>query len=279
MFHRLILNKATILFSIVACNLIGSEDLIDQGQREYLRSLSLPEEYIDAFPYDEYKVCSVPSQGTFYIETIKDSIKGLLAQGKPWEQGIDALIYRYTKPGTIALDIGAHIGTHTIALSHAVGKDGLVIAFEPQEKICRELCMNMQLNKCTNVIPVHCALGERDAVVGLLTPIAINQGGTYLTDNGPELVDLRRLDDFKIRNISFVKMDVENYEKMVLEGAWETITASRPVILLEIQGNGEQLTATGGNSAELTAATIHLLESMGYKVSLIRACDYLAVPA
>lgn len=262
----------------VACNLMGSENLIDQEQREYLSSFSLPEEYIEAFPYDEYKVYSVPRQGDFYIETENDGIKGCLARGKPWEPRVDELIYHYTKPGTIALDIGAHIGTHTIALSRAVGEDGLVIAFEPQEKICRELCMNLRLNKCPNVIPVHCALGERDGVVGLLTPLAINQGGTYLSDEGNELVDLRRLDDFKIRNISFVKMDVENYEKMVLEGAWETLMASRPVIMLEIEGNGEQLAATGGNSAELTAATIHLLESMGYKVSLFYGCDYIAEP-
>ncbi len=279
MFHRLILKRATILFSIVACNLIGSENLIDQEQTEYLCSFSLPEEYIEAFPYSEYKLCSVPRQGDFYIETANDGIKGCLARGMPWEPGIDELIYHYTKPGTIALDIGAHIGTHTIALSHAVGKDGLVIAFEPQEKICRELCMNMRLNKCTNVIPIHCALGERNGVVGLLTPLAINQGGTFLSDKGEELVDLRRLDDFQIRNISFVKMDVENYEKMVLEGAWETLTASHPVIMLEIEGNGEQLAATGGNRAELIAETIRLLESMGYKVSLFHGADYLAEPA
>lgn len=278
MFHKKILSKA-VLFSIVACNVLGNENLIDPEQVEYLGRFSLPEQYIENFPFNEYKVCSVPRQGDFYIETDKDGIKSFLARGKPWEPGVDELIYHYTKPGTIALDIGAHIGTHTIALSRAVGKDGLVIAFEPQEKICRELCMNMRLNNCTNVIPVHCALGERNGEVTLFTPLAINQGGTYLSDEGDEVVDLRRLDDFKIRNISFVKMDVENYERMVLDGAWETFMASRPVIMLEIQGNGEELAATGANSAERTADVIHFLESMGYKVTLFQGCDYIAEPA
>ena len=255
---------------------LRGEDLLDVEQRSYLESFTLGQEALEKFPFESYTVASVPEQGLFYIDSTNDSIKSRLARGEAWEPETDRIISQYVKPGTIALDIGAHIGTHTIALSRAVGEDGVVIAFEPQAKIYRELCMNLRLNGCSNVIPVHCALGEKNGLVGLVTPVSTNEGGTYLGD-GEELVSLKKLDDFKLRNISFIKMDVENYEDMVLTGGWESLMISRPVIFLEIQGNQEELDASGSNRQEKTKATIAHLEKMGYNVSPFKGCDYLAL--
>lgn len=44
-----------------------------------------------------------------------------------------------------------------------------------------------------------------------------------------------RLDDFRIpEHIDFIKIDVEGYEQMVLQGAGETLRRNRPVIMIEI---------------------------------------------
>ncbi|TFG83046.1 MAG: FkbM family methyltransferase, partial [Chromatiales bacterium] len=50
-------------------------------------------------------------------------------------------------------DIGANIGTHTLALARLVGQQGLVFAFEPQRIVFQTLCANMALNSLDNV---HC---------------------------------------------------------------------------------------------------------------------------
>lgn len=251
--------------------------VLSPSQEKMLKAFTLPDAYMKAFSHDVYKICQVPSQGNFYVDTSDDIIKRNLFLGQAWEPEVDTIIYQQTKKGTIALDIGAHIGTHTLALSKAVGEDGLVIAFEPNPKIYRELCMNLKLNGCTNVIPVQCALGNQDGEIGICTPCIDNEGGTYV-GAGTTMVPLRKLDDFMLRNISFIKMDAENYEDMVLAGSQETLSACKPFIFLEIQGNYEQLAASGGDQAEKTKATIQKLEAFSYKVSNFSNHDFIAVP-
>ena len=266
-----------VLAALSFCSSTECSVLLSEQLRTHLTEFSGNREYMQGFPFEKYQIYTVPRQGKFYIDTTCDCIKGVLARGEPWESEIDGVIAQYTKSRTVALDIGAHIGTHTLGLSRAVGADGVVIAFEPNPKIYRELCMNLTLNGCTNVIPVQCALGDHDGQIGILTNIYQNEGSSYV-GAGNQIVELRKLDDFGIRNISFIKMDVENYEDMVLIGGRETISASRPIIFLEIQGNVEQRAAFGGDGKIKTAATISLLKKMGYDAARFDGVDYLATP-
>ena len=120
-------------------------------------------------------------------------------------------------------------------------------------------------------------LGSQIGEVEMCTPRRENEGGTFVGLGGVK-VPLRKLDDFMIRNISFVKMDVENYEDMVLAGGKETLLASKPFMFLEIQGNTDQLSISGWNQEGKSAATIAKLEALGYKVSKFRGRDFLAIP-
>tara|TARA_B100000575_G_C23140644_1_gene663652 strand:+ start:3077 stop:3733 length:657 start_codon:yes stop_codon:yes gene_type:complete len=49
--------------------------------------------------------------------------------------------------------------------------------------------------------------------------------------NGNE--NLRTLDSFNLKNISFIKIDVEGYELNLLKGAYKTIEKNKPVIFIE----------------------------------------------
>ena len=49
--------------------------------------------------------------------------------------------------------------------------------------------------------------------------------------NGDEKI--RTLDSFNLRNISFIKIDVEGYEINLLKGAYDTIKRDKPVIFIE----------------------------------------------
>ena len=44
------------------------------------------------------------------------------------------------------VDVGANIGTTTLAAADAVGADGTVIAFEPHPRTFRDLADNVALN-------------------------------------------------------------------------------------------------------------------------------------
>ena len=69
-------------------------------------------------------------KATFAADLFCISTFVLLEQGKWFEREVD-FIYRFAKPGMVALDIGANIGIYTLALASTLGASGKVFAYEP----------------------------------------------------------------------------------------------------------------------------------------------------
>lgn len=231
--------------------------------------------YLAAWPEDLYKQYRVDSLGTFYIDNVHDLIKAWLVRGLLWEKHLVELFPRHVKPGTTVIDAGAHIGTHTLALAKLAGPEGRVYAFEPQRKIYRELVYNMRLNGAANVVPLRVALGERAGVIEMAQATPGNEGGTQVGLGG-DRAELRTLDSFGFRNVSFIKIDVEGFEDQVLDGARQTIQRNRPAILIEIQGGQRYESASAEMRAAIDATRARLI-AMGYKVERVHAHDYLAI--
>lgn len=228
-----------------------------------------------------YDIKHIPNFGTMFVERIDDVIKNRLRAGGTWEGDITPYItssIRQHKSG-IVLDIGAHIGTHTITMSETMGNNGIVIAFEPQKKIFRELYINLELNKCHNVIPVQCALGLQTATMKICPGAPCNEGSSYVMPEGAgESILVMRLDDFNLNNVSFIKIDTENTEDDVLEGGRETILRCKPIILIEIQGNEQRPYLPGETRESKTAAVIKKLQDWGYQIKHITHAEYIAYP-
>jgi FkbM family methyltransferase len=230
---------------------------------------------LENFPKDAYDICKVPKLGSFYIDRIDDCIKGFLRSGKIWEPKLEKLIKKYVVPNSTVIDIGAHIGSHTLTLSKYAGNGGKVYAFEPQIKIFRELVMNIKLNDCHNIIAFRAAVGNGSGVIQMMKAAGGNEGGTGFGIGG-DFAQILSLDQLALKdNISLIKIDVENSEYQVLLGAKETIAKNRPVIILEIMGNSDCLPK---RSPEMVIKTIQLLKEMGYRVTNISGDDYLAIP-
>jgi hypothetical protein len=101
----------------------------------------------------------------FYIDESPDSIKSILKEGHPWEGNISIIIKKFCKEDSVVVDVGAHIGIHTIAMSRKVGSNGAVIAFEPQKKLYVEQLQNLKFNNCKNVISICKAIGEKRQIL------------------------------------------------------------------------------------------------------------------
>ena|SRR3990167_5269170 len=255
--------------------------LIDNKQTALLKQYQLESSYLEEFPFSEYQIINSFCQGKFYIDGC-DYIKGVLAAGHIWEPEIAELIKRYVKPNTIVIDVGAHIGTHTMMLSRCVQNEGVVIAFEPQAKLCRELSMNLQLNQCANVIPIHCALGTHSGVVYLEPVRPNNEGYRCITSKRPtEQVALVMLDAFQLTPVSCIKIDAESYELEVLKGAYHTIMNNKPVIIIEIGGGWSREQEENINPKQYLKDVMDLLENVfNYRIVAISTVtgDYLAIP-
>lgn len=152
------------------------------------------------------------------------------------------MIKRFLKKDSVVLDIGANIGWYAINLSKSVPQ-GRIIAFEPIPKTYDYLVQNIALNKLGNIKTYNIGLSDKAGYFNFY----YNQkytGATSLVNiiNEPNVALVRcpvkKLDDFlkksKIRQVDFIKCDVEGAEKLVVEGGLEAITKNKPVVFMEL---------------------------------------------
>ncbi len=268
--------------------IVTSQNLNKKGLDFFLEKLppdlvsiySQDEDFIKEFPFSQYKKIDVDQSGSFFIDAPSDIIKNCLLKNKSWEANIAHIIKKYAKKGSLVLDIGAHIGTHSIIMSQAVGDEGKVIAFEPNKKIFRELCYNLAASKIENVIPSRLAIGKATDIINTITPLYYNEGGTFVikANKLDGATAQLCLDDLELENISLVKIDVENMEADVIDGAVKTLKRCRPVLIVEIQGNRERPKLLKENTQKMAKLSLRKIKNLNYEMSLIGGCDYLCIP-
>lgn len=131
-----------------------------------------------------------------------------------------------------AVDGGAHVGTWTIPLSRMFSR---VEAFEPADDTFEALLVNLADAEIGNVTTHRMALGDAPGTARLaLEPKQAarrNLGARYVT--GGKGTDIVTLDRFNLQAVDFIKLDVEGYEPMALQGAKETLIRCKPVVLFE----------------------------------------------
>jgi FkbM family methyltransferase len=237
------------------------------------------QDYLSCFPYSLYQIKCVHTLGFFYLDDVDDYIKKELMQGFRWELHIQEYIKKLVKEGDHVIDVGAHIGSHTMALSKAVKDKGKVFSFEPQPKIYRELCFNLALNETTNVIPMQVALGDDHGLVKMQAMYENNEGSAFASFSNDLDFDahLVRLDDLHLENISFMKIDAENAELNVLKGAKNTLQKYKPTILLELQGNTAVSNLLNVNSDDVKEEIIAFLRQLDYEIFHILDHDFIAI--
>lgn len=135
----------------------------------------------------------------------------------------------YINPGSVVIDIGAHVGTMAIPMARYAGT---LMAFEPMKENQKYLEMNIIKNAADNIIVFKNALGARKGTVSMSPVDASNTGSN--TVRGPGDIPMETLDSYYFDNVSLIKIDVEGYEPDVLAGAGYTIEQNRPVVFFEL---------------------------------------------
>lgn len=158
------------------------------------------------------------------------------------------------KPGCVALELGANIGSLTVPMAQLVGPTGKVIAFEPGFDTLKLLRKNVEqngLNEIVEIVPMA-ASDRRERL-----PIMYNPNPNYpkveLGDNPhtkgctPDAyIEAITVDSLNLQRLDFAKIDVDGCEQFAIEGMAETIKRCRPILFIEneIPDKSEKLTAT-----------------------------------
>jgi FkbM family methyltransferase len=165
------------------------------------------------------------------------------------QSSVDAL-RQFLSPGDVAIDIGAHTGDSTISIALAAGKEGCVLALEPNRYVFPVLKKNAELNAGkTNIIPLMFAATPEDAEMEFqYSDSGYCNGGRFegmskwLHGHAFHLrVQGRNLYSFiktaypqLLSRIRYVKIDTEGYDFAVLASLSDLILRNKPFLKLEV---------------------------------------------
>jgi FkbM family methyltransferase len=265
----------------------GREYAADPHHRRYLTSEHYLMEGVDVFesPY-----------GHISYFANDEFVGGYLAKGRYWDASLVEYLGKLLGNETgLALDIGAHIGSHALALAHHA--PGLKLhCFEPQVALFRLLERNIHENGLESRIQATCsAVAHRSGDATLSRKATdgsaagqqfsygdgapVNLGGIQLGTGGQKC-RLLCIDDLQLSSIRYVKIDVEGAEPLVVTGMAKTLEANTPIFVFEERQDRrlppEILADLKVNVSQLFSVT-SFLRAHGYRVQPL-GLDRLATP-
>ena len=190
----------------------------------------------------------IPGTSSFQVYDNDQVIGDTFRRNEWWESWMHEKFKEtsavHCKEGDVVLDIGANMGSHSVALSKLL-PNMKIMAFEPQRHVCTLLKNNVKLNGANNV-DIYChALSDHEGTSRFkkYDPATDkrNQGAQQINANfDGEEVKLRQLDTILEEHgnprVCMVKIDVEGHERNVLNGARKMMARDKPPIYFEDWG-------------------------------------------
>lgn len=180
------------------------------------------------------------------------------------------------KPGATVLDIGANVGAMTLPLAKSVGSSGHVYAFEPTswayDKLQHNLSLNPDLGKRVTAeklmllsegqMPPDFIYSSWNLSAQVDDQTHPSHMGRLMATDSVSGITLDRYFENRPNRINLIKLDVDGYELVVLQGARSLLQRDRPEILLEmaphVQEERQQLDDLLCELAELGYQLFHL---------------------
>jgi FkbM family methyltransferase len=206
----------------------------------------------------------------------------------PWEWAQNQIRYSIPEPLTIALleqlltagdtyiDVGAHVGFHSLIARSIIGSGGKVLAIEPQPYNCAKILRNWNLNGYTNCIVCVGAASDYNGTLTLPNQPSsdrsrLSVSGTSAAGNLPQrfCVLVRRLDQLLRENdvscAKLLKIDAEGHELNVVKGLGDGIDVLHHIIV-------EMWDPVREEYQEL----VQLLQQRGFELRRVDGCPWSA---
>ena len=162
----------------------------------------------------------------------KELSRWMIKNLKIWdESSVEMIINQIKNDNTTFIDIGSNYGAYSIPIAKLKNKIN-VYCFDPSEKALNQLKDNIVLNDIKNIKYFNVGVGEKNKTAFLNDEIKnYNNSGSYEISNkysGKKIlinsID-NLIDDGKIipKKKIVIKMDIEGYEFLALQGLIKTI--------------------------------------------------------
>lgn len=226
-----------------------------------------------------WKIAKLPDNNIdIWVPDTKDTRRSAVVQthlrNGRWESRIAKLLKKHTKPDSVAVDVGAFIGSHSYTLSKAVGDKGKVYCIEPQPWASSAIDKTLKKNKIRNVVVMNAGISNKKGKIYFCSDST--GGSTICTEKKKRLnsweerynIDIITIDSLGLNNVSIMKIDVEGHEISVLDGARKTIKRNRPVLIIEVW------TKKKGKYDEFK----RIMKELDYNITKVASEDFLCIP-
>lgn len=155
-----------------------------------------------------------------------------------WEHEFINLARQLYKGGAF-VDIGSSLGLYVVCLGDVVRKYGeVVVSVEPIYFNLERQKRNVALNHFEDIVRYHpVALGKEESMLHISADSSGSDNNAFIVADGEMVVPVTTLDKLVDQSgyakVGFVKIDVEGFEPMVVEGARGVIHRDRPIIFAE----------------------------------------------
>jgi FkbM family methyltransferase len=230
----------------------------------------------------KYSVLNYHNNITYYF-ALHDNciISNKIKKGNLWEKYMHDIFEKYITNDSIVIEGGCHIGTHTLKIASLCK---YLYAFEPLPQSNKLLDYNLRTNNIDNVSLYQEGLSDKIGEtefdwISLGNPgsagLKNNPMGTFnVSTNDIIKVKLITIDNLKLEKLDFIKLDVEGYEPLAINGGLNTIEKYKPIITLECWSSHN-----GTFCIEYTKDLFSNLINIGYNVIQIdNGPDFLFLP-
>jgi|694.fasta_scaffold00012_186 FkbM family methyltransferase len=180
---------------------------------------------------------------------------------------------KYVRKFDNAIDIGTWIGDSTIAMST---KFKNVLGFEANQEMFECCNKNLEIRNIRNCKIENVGISNKNGIQNFVNNNFSAWVSTLeekdLADQITIKVNTIKLDDLNLKDIDFVKIDVDSHEGYLLDGATEFLKNNSPVILIE----NKVRVHTRQNSTMPDPEK--LLNSLGYKnIQKVGKADFIFI--
>jgi FkbM family methyltransferase len=182
------------------------------------------------------------------------------------------LISSTVREGDTCIDIGAQKGYVSLTLAQAVGKNGRVLAFDADKRAVSNLAANINRSNQSVIEVFHRALGEREGSCTFVLSKVLGWSSRFPNELAQTAVEMtvevtvssfdemiaRKEVSIEPNKVSFIKLDAEGSELLILKGMKSFLSTARPALSVEV--NCDSLSAAGSSPQELQ----ELLDELGF---------------
>ena len=172
----------------------------------------------------------------------KELSRWMIKNLKIWDKkNVELILNQIKNDNTVFIDIGCNYGAYSIPIAKIKNKIN-VYCFDPSEKALNQLKENIKLNDIQNIKHFKIGIGEKNRTAFLNDEIKNyknsgsyeinnkNLGSKILINSIDNLIENKEI--IPKKNI-IIKMDVEGYEFMALQGLLKTIKNFETFIFFE----------------------------------------------